>query len=314
MNGTIPADFRMLFPLAPVFAVMALSLVDIPVPAQSAARDCAEDATKSSCAVGGSCCDKMPTRRSAIAQSRPKFQVKFANLGRGGVDYDAGHQMVVLHCTFEDLCPEQPVVGISEMGQIAHLQTDTGTLVEGGSGLGVISPAIHEFKNAPFMLHAAIPLAAKSLNTLHGAVTVLRACERASVAWREPFAAQIGKVRKANDFEFTLTKCGIANDYLVAEWNCKIPNELVGEGNAWNDRQLRVALLCADKSTLEAESSTQTPTTVRRIYKLNKKFPVLLDLSFVSVLKKENLHFDLPPIMLDGSKAQKPQITNAQDF
>ncbi len=318
MNGNVPGEYRMLFPLAPVFAVMALSLVDIPVCVQGMGRDgceCPSNRLTPTCSSKGLCCETMPTRSFLMTKNRPKFSVKYVNVGRGAVDYDAGHQMVVLNCTFNDQCAEYPVVGISQIGQIVQLQTDAGTVVEGGSGFGVISPTIRKFTDVPFVLHASIPLATKSLTAVKGAITVLRATERAELSWREPFASHIGNVRSAGDFELRLSKCTINNDLLVVEWACKMPVERAAGATPWLSRLLKVTLVCADKTVVESEVSSQSATMIQRTFRLNKKFPVSLEMSFASVLKMENLHFDLAAIVLDGSSKKRVEVPSlGQDF
>ncbi|MEI6231818.1 MAG: hypothetical protein WCT04_02110 [Planctomycetota bacterium] len=311
MSGQTPVEFRMLFPLAPVFAIMAISLIDIPQLASGAGR---EPASKAACCTsmpsGAACCQKLPSRLLAL----PKYSVKFAGISRGAVDYDAGHFIVVMRCTFDDLSPEQSVVGMSEMGQIEHAQTDVGTVVEGGSGFGALSRDVQDFKKASFQLHASVPIATKSFSTVKGAITVLRASDRGALVWREPFGSEVGLTKRMGEFEITLSKCEIVNDLLTAEWACKMPLDSAGKPGNWAQRQLKIGLMAADQTEIVAESSKQTATAIRRVFMLNKKFPKALEMSFATVLKLENLHFELPGMMLDGSPLKKMEGTRGQDF
>lgn len=303
MNGTAPTYYRLLFPLTPMFAVLAVNFVSVRSPDKRTAAE-SVDATPPKTMAAQSlqplapCCQKIPSR-SAFA-ALPKYQVKFAAVSRGKSDYDAGSQMISVHCSFEDRCPEFPVVGISDMGLVARLQTDSGMLVEGGTGFCIINPAIRDFKSAPFTLLAKVPISAKSLRMVNGSVTVLRARDRAALVWREPFSAAIGTARKAGGFEFTLSKYEIVNGVATAEWTFKTPPESENQTGIWATRQLMGAMYCADKTVLNSESGKEKPTLIRRVFRVNKKAPMSLELSFYSVVKMENLPFELSGITLDG--------------
>ncbi|HLX62029.1 MAG TPA: hypothetical protein VKX17_12175 [Planctomycetota bacterium] len=299
MPGKYPALYRMLFPLAPVMAVIALTLIDVGGPV-SGAPD--EKSASRHCAMPplAPCCQAVIPSRQAYA---PKYSVKFINVGSGGVDYDAGGMIVVVYCSFADQCAEQPIVGMAELGLVTRLQTDA-EVIEGAPGFGVISD-IHEFKDARFSVQARVPLETKAVNMLNGAVTVLRARERSTLAWREPFSAQIGSKRSVNGFDLTLTKCEIANDTLLAEWNCKAPVDAAGDEKLWQTRQLKATLVCSDKSVLNPEVGKESPAAIRRVFHLSHKFPTTLELNFISDLKMENLPFTLTGISIDGSAPKK---------
>ncbi len=313
MNGNTPTHCRLLFPLMPMFAVLAMNFVDVRSPAKGAALGSVTQQTSAaqSSQSLAPCCQKIPTRFGVL----PKYQVKFATVSRGAADYDAGSQMVSVNCSFEDQCPEFPVVGMCDRGLIARLQTDSGSLVEGGTGFGIINPNVRDFKSAPFTLLAKVPISAKALRMVNGSVTVLRARGSAAVVWSAPFGAAIGSVRKAAGFEFTLTKCDIANDLITGEWSFKIPSEAANPASPWSARQLKGAMYCADKTAIVSESGKEKPTLIRRVFRVGKKSPVSLELSFYSEVKLENLPFELSGITLDGRPTAKLEVSgNDQNF
>jgi len=117
------------------------------------------------------------------------------------------------------------------------LQTESG-LVENAAGFGIISTDIHDFKDARFAVQSRLPLETRQVTELNGAVTVLRARERSTATWREPFSAEVGVARAANGFELTLTKCEMGSDTLVAEWTCKYPVDAAADAKMWATRQL----------------------------------------------------------------------------
>ena len=94
--------------------------------------------------------------RKIVEHKPTPFAVKlrFDRAQPRSVDYDAGNMMLELNCVFEDQCAEQPVVGMSELGQTTRLQTDGGALYENSGGFCVIQPNIKEFKRA-----SAVPVA-----------------------------------------------------------------------------------------------------------------------------------------------------------
>ncbi len=314
MRGKVPADYRWLFPLAPVFAVGVSALFAGHARVNSAPNEPVHMAQKIQSAQALAsvplCCQTIPSRFSAP----PKSEIKFVRVDRGGVDYDAGNALVSVVCSFTDLCPEKPVVGMCDMGFMTRLQTDAGTVAEGRTGIGVINPAIHQFKNAQFVLEAKVPLAAKSVNILRGALTVQRARERVAMLWREPFGAELGSMRKAGGFEMTLTKCAIANDVLSAEWNCKPPVEVAQDAKWWETRGLTVSLTAADKAVFAPEKSKNFAMTIQRTFRLNKKFPATLELSIISDLRTENVPFELTRIILEGGGAKKSEPVAGENF
>src|SRR5262249_21303566 len=123
------------------------------------------------------CCETMPSRGAALRQ--PLFNIKFSGHNIAGVDYDAGGELLDVTCTFEDLDNERPVVGMSSFGILRRIQTDSGSVMEGSESFGVITPGIQSFKDAQFQVRAKVPLTTRTVIMLNGALTVLRACERA---------------------------------------------------------------------------------------------------------------------------------------
>ena len=137
-------------------------------------------------------------------------------------------------------------------------------------------------------------------------MTVLRANERAAFSWREPFSGQIGASKKSGDFELTLAKAELLPDTLQVEWTCHMPAAAAVEDDLWKKRQLKSTLIYSDKTTQESEVGADTPSLVRRLFKLNKKFPVALEVTFISDLKCENVLFTLSNITLEGPAQKKP--------
>jgi hypothetical protein len=169
----------------------------------------------------------------------------------------------------------------------ARLQTDDSALVEGSRGFGVIKFGCARVQRRA-LPSSQVPLNTKMVSMLNGALTVLRARERSTLTWREPFSSEIGSARKVNGFEITLTKCEIAGDTLVAEWNCKAPVDAAGDAKLWQARQLKAALTCADK-TRGPELERKTP---RRFGGCSSKKEFRRRwAAFISDLKMENLPF-----------------------
>ncbi len=310
MNGKIPSQLRLLFPLTPVFAVFAMSVFSVPQAAKNSPRESAKTANSRTPLLSSGpvepCCQKI-----VRAEAPPKYDVKFISASRGAVDYDAGNALVAITCAFTDGSTDKPVVAMSDVGLVQRLQTDAGTLFESGSGSSLINPAIREFKNAQFTLQAKVPLAAKSVRVLSGEVTVLRTSERAAMVWNEPLAKAIGSVRKESGFEFTLTKCAAADGVVTAEWTYKIPIETENEKQMWELRNLKAALTCADNTAIDAAKVKETPGVIHRTFKLSKKVPASLELSFVSEMKLENLPFELNSIVLEATDPKKKVETAA---
>src|SRR4051812_28920051 len=104
MDGALPAEYRLFFPLVPVLVVFAISLVDVGTPDSMGGRAGDSGASTASTPAPAAlppCCQKMPSRFSAL----PKYEIKFVGLNRGGVDYDAGNAIVGIVCSFSDQCP-----------------------------------------------------------------------------------------------------------------------------------------------------------------------------------------------------------------
>jgi hypothetical protein len=79
-------------------------------------------------------------------------------------------------------------------------------------------------------------------------------------------------------------------------------------------RQLKASLTCADKTVLNPETGKENPATIRRVFRLNRKFPTALELSFISDLKLENLPFSVTGIMLDNESAKKAEKNRGENF
>ena len=139
---------------------------------------------------------------------------------------------------------------------------------------------------------------------VHGAVTVLRCCERPTLSWREPFGACVGQTKKSNGFEFTLNKFEIWNDTATVEWNCRIPADVSSE-EIWARRELATNLVCADKTVLKPEAAKDTLSKLHRVFRLNRKFAMTLELSLISDLRQENLPFTLTNIPVNGGGESK---------
>ena len=309
------ANSRMFFPLAPIAAVLALSMIDVLGLAHGSNSDAriaplAAAPTSMTAHPLNACCLKLPSRGA----SSPKFSVKYSGHNFNGVDYDAGNALIDINCTFDDLDAEHPVVGMSSLGLLRRMQTDTGSVVEGTDGFGIVNPAIQSFKNSPFQVRAKVPLHTHVVIMLNGALTVLRARERADMSWREPFSTQFGVAKKSSGFEVSLSKADMGADSLTAEWTCRPDPESAIDAGFWTRRQLKTSLIFADKSVAAAESGTETPYLIRRVFRHNKKFPVSIELNFVSDLRTENLPFTLTNLQLDGAPGQKAASGKGQDF
>lgn len=315
MDGKIPAELRLLFPLAPAMAVCAIALVVMRAPASGAPSETAmPSAIKTQLVMAAPavppCCQPMPSRFA----NAPKSEVKVLRVSRDGVDYDAGNLLISISCSFTDLSPEKPVVAMSDLGFVTRLQTDAGSVSDSRSGVGIINPAIQQFKNAEFVLQAKVPLVAKTVNILHGALTVQRARAQETLSWREPFAAEIGKVRKAGGFEITLTKFVVANDVAVAEWSCEIPPN-AAERTGWNDgRGLIATIGTADKSVIASDKPLASGQKITRTFRMKKRVPATLDLSLITDLRTENALFELTNIVLDGSAPRKSAPVAGENF
>jgi len=94
-------------------------------------------------------------------------------------------------------------------------------LVENAAGFGIISTDIHDSKTRGSRFNRGSRWRRGSDGAQRRG-TVLRARERSTATWREPFSAEVGVARAANGFELTLTKCEMGSDTLVAEWTCNI--------------------------------------------------------------------------------------------
>lgn len=311
-----PAHSRMFFPLVPIAAVLALPLFDVLGLAhgsnsgESSAVPLAAAPTLMCAHPLNVCSQKLPPRGT----NSPKFSVKYAGHNFNGVDYDAGNAMVEINCIFDDLDAEHPIVAMSSLGLLRRMQTDSGSVVEGTDGFGIVNPAIRTFKNVQFQLRAKVPLHTRAVIMLNGALTVLRARERAACAWREPFGAQIGVAKNSCRFEVVLSKAELGAELLTAEWTCRPDPQIPINADFWARRQLKTALVYSDKSTAAAESGTESPYLIRRVFRHNKKLPVALELTFVSDLRTENLPFTLTNLQLEGVPGQKAQAGSGQDF
>jgi hypothetical protein len=298
MNAKFPSRIALVLPVTALLGAGAFVFLNGSAPAGSVRQHPSSIASKPASLVLPACCQKIPSRAALFS----KYAVKFQGVNAAGVDYDAGNTVLEIVCRFEDLNAEQPVVGISELGIVTRLQTDNGSLFESNAELGIIKPEITDFKNAQFLLRSKIPMQTHRVNLLHGSITVLRACSRASMTWREPFGAEIGSMKRSSGFEMTLTKFSIANDTATVQWSCNTPLDALREDNLWQRRHLKATLTCADKTVLNPEASAETRSAIHRVFRLNKKFPVALELNFICDLRTENLPFTLTDISLDGSK------------
>ncbi len=304
--------YRMMFPLTAIGAVLLVSAGGMRNEAggTSAPRR-VEPAAAPVLMVARSlktCCETMPSRGSAL--SKPLYNIKFSGHNVAGVDYDAGGQLIDVTCTFEDLDNERPVVGMSTFGILRRIQTDSGSVMDGSDNFGVISPGIQSFKDAQFQVRAKIPLQTNTVIMLNGALTVMRACERATLTWREPFDTQLNVLKKSCRFEIALTKAERNGDTFVVEWSVKPDPQANIDEELWQRRQLKSSLTFSDKSSAVAEAGTETPYVIRRVFRHNKKFATSVDLSFISDLQLQNLPFTLTNIVLDGS-GQKKDATNS---
>jgi hypothetical protein len=254
------------------------------------------------------------SERKAVERRPTPYAVKFQNVGTGGADYDGGNMLVEIVCRFEDQCPEQPVVGMSELGAVTRLQTDGGALFENSSGFGAIQPTIKDFKNASFLLRSKVPLRTRSLTMVNGALTVLRACDRTTLTWREPFGAAVGTTRKTHGFEFTLARFEVGNDTATVEWSCRVPPDVAAGEDPWTRRELKTMLFAADKTPLNPEAAAGSLTKLHRTFRLNHKFATTLELELISDLRRENLPFVLTAIPINGGKAEKFDGVVGQNF
>lgn len=302
---------RMLFPLFAIFAVLIVSgggsqgeaqsscapkrAGPTPQPAQMVARSLK------------TCCETLPSRGSALGQT--KYNIKFSGHNIAGVDYDAGGQLLDVTCTFEDLDNERPVVAMSSYGLLRRIQTDAGSVAEGSDGFGVITPGIQSFKDAQFQVRAKIPLQTRTVIMLNGALTVVRACDRAALTWREPFDTQLNVMKKSGQFEVALSKIEKTNDTFVVEFTVRPDPQATIDDEFWQRRQLKSAVIFSDKSSAVAEAGTETPYVIRRTFRHSNKFATTVELSFISDLRTENLPFTLTSIVLDGAQKSEDSKT-----